>query len=231
MLQTIRLLSNFVVKYGDGSLVRVPVMYGDADRQVAHINKQNSENKINSTPRIAVYVAELSLDRDRLSDSSYVGKMHFKERDTQIDPATGKETYNQTQGRNFTVERLMPTPFTLKMKCDIWASSTDQKLQILEQIMVLFNPSLELQTNDNYLDWTSLSYMEQTDINWSSRSIPQGTDDQIDIATVTFQLPIWLSSPARVTKMGVVEKLISSIFNPTGDLSANLNRPVHHVPA
>ena len=46
LLQTIRLLSNFVVKYGDGSLVRVPVMYGDADRQVAHINKQNSENKI-----------------------------------------------------------------------------------------------------------------------------------------------------------------------------------------
>ena len=30
--QTIRVFSNFVVKYGDGSLVRVPVMYGDADK-------------------------------------------------------------------------------------------------------------------------------------------------------------------------------------------------------
>ena len=129
--QTIRVFSNFVVKYGDGTLVRIPVLYGDADRQAASIIRQNSENKINSTPRIAVYVSELSLDRDRLSDSSYVGKMHFKERDTQIDPATGKETYNQTQGRNYTVERLMPTPFKLKLKVDIWAANTDQKLQIL----------------------------------------------------------------------------------------------------
>ena len=66
LLQTIRLLSNFVVKYGDGRLVRVPVMYGDSDRQVAHIQKQNSENKINSTPRIAVYITDLDLDKDRL---------------------------------------------------------------------------------------------------------------------------------------------------------------------
>jgi hypothetical protein len=76
--QTIRVFSNFVVKYGDGTLVRIPVLYGDADRQAASIIRQNSENKINSTPRIAVYVSELSLDRDRLSDSSYVGKMHFR---------------------------------------------------------------------------------------------------------------------------------------------------------
>ena len=57
LLQTIRLLSNFVVKYGDGTLKQVPVMYGDSDRQVANINRQNSENKINSAPRIAVYLS------------------------------------------------------------------------------------------------------------------------------------------------------------------------------
>ena len=76
--QTIRVFSNFVVKYGDGTLVRVPVMYGDADRQVASIIRQNSENKVNSVPRIAVYVSAFALDRDRLSDSSYVGKVHVR---------------------------------------------------------------------------------------------------------------------------------------------------------
>jgi hypothetical protein len=39
--QTVRVLSNFVVKYGDGSLHRIPVMYGDADRQVASIIRNN----------------------------------------------------------------------------------------------------------------------------------------------------------------------------------------------
>ncbi len=59
LLQTIRLLSNFVVKYGDGRLVRVPVMYGDSDRQVAHIMKQNSETK--STAHLVLLYILLTL--------------------------------------------------------------------------------------------------------------------------------------------------------------------------
>ena len=48
LTQTIRVLSNFVVKYGDGTLVRVPVMYGDADRQVGSIISQNSATFLRS---------------------------------------------------------------------------------------------------------------------------------------------------------------------------------------
>jgi hypothetical protein len=210
--QTIRVFSNFVVKYGDGTLVRIPVLYGDADRQAASIIRQNSENKINSTPRIAVYVSELSLDRDRLSDSSYVGKMHFRERDTQIDPVTSKETYNQTQGRNYTVERLMPTPFKLSMKVDLWTANTEQKLQLLEQILVLFNPSLELQTTDNYIDWTSLSVLNLSDTTWSSRQVPVGNDTPIDITTLTMDTPIWLSPPVKVKHLGVIKKIVTSLY-------------------
>ena len=78
LTQTIRVLSNFVVKYGDGTLHRIPVMYGDADRQVANIIKQNSENKVNSVPRISVYVSGLEMDKERLSDATYVGKVHIR---------------------------------------------------------------------------------------------------------------------------------------------------------
>ena len=94
--QTIRIFSNFTVKYSDGTLVRIPVMYGDPDRQVASILRQNSENVINSTPRIAIYVTGLDIDRSRLGDSTYVGKMHIRERG--IDQSTN--TYNNNQGRN-----------------------------------------------------------------------------------------------------------------------------------
>jgi hypothetical protein len=139
LIQVIRLLSNFVVKYSDGTLVRVPVLYGDQDKQAATIINQNSENSLGSSaPRIAVYISDLDLARDRLGDSTYVGKLNIRERD--IDQDTG--TYNYSQGNNYTVERLMPTPFDLSLKVDIWTTSTDQKLQILEQILTLFNPSL-----------------------------------------------------------------------------------------
>ena len=92
LLQTIRALSHFSVKYADGTLVQIPVVYGDADRQAAAIMRQNSENKINSTPRISVYITGLSMDKDRLGDASYVGKVHVRERN--IDPETGNLVIN-----------------------------------------------------------------------------------------------------------------------------------------
>jgi hypothetical protein len=194
------------VKYGDGTLHRIPVMYGDADRQVASIIRNNSENKINSVPRIAVYVTALQMDRERLADSTFVGKVHFRERDI-LDGA-----YTQTQGKNYTVERLMPTPFKLTMKVDIWAANTDQKLQIIEQLLVLFNPSLELQTTDNYVDWTSLTVLNLNDINWSSKTVPVGTDTPIDVASLTLDTPIWISPPAKVKHLGVITNIITSLW-------------------
>lgn len=210
--QTIRVFSNFVVKYSDGSLHRVPVLYGDADRQVASIMRQNSENVINSVPRISVYVTELKMDRDRMADATYVGKVNIRERDIYAD------TYQQNQGRTYTVERLMPTPFTLKMKVDIWASSTDQKLQILEQILVFFNPSLELQTSDNFIDWTSLTVLNLDDITWTSRTVPTGTNLTIDVATITVDTPIWISPPVKVKQLGVITNIIANIHK-TSDAS------------
>ena len=210
--QTIRVLSNFTVKYGDGTLHRVPVMYGDSDRQAANIIKQNSENKVNSVPRMSVYISNLDLDRNRLSDATYVGKVHIRERDIQTDQYTGLDTYTHSQGRNYTVERLMPTPFTLDLKVDIWTASTEQKLQLLEQILVLFNPSLELQTSDNYIDWASLTVLNLKDINWSSKAVPVGNDTPIDIATLTFDTPIWISPPVKVKQLGVITNIITSIF-------------------
>lgn len=208
--QTIRVLSNFVVKYGDGSLVRVPVMYGDADRQVAGIIKNNSENSVSSTPRISVYISGLDIDRNRLSDSSYIGKMHFRERE--IDNSSGGDIYTTQEGKNYTVERLMPTPFKLTMKVDIWSANTDQKLQILEQILVLFNPSLELQTSDNYIDWTSLTVLELASLTWSSKTIPVGTDTPIDVGTLTLETPIWISPPVKVKHLGVITNVVASIY-------------------
>jgi hypothetical protein len=211
--QVVRLVSNFVVKYSDGTLVRVPVMYGDQDRQAASIVNQNSENAVASAPRIAVYVSDLDLARDRMGDSTYVGKLHIRERALNED--TGK--YEYTQGSQYTVERLMPTPFDLSLKVDIWSTSTDQKLQILEQMLTLFNPSLEIQTTDNYIDWTSLSVVELGDVVFSSRSVPVGTNSAIDIATLTLKTPVWLSPPVKVKKLGIVTSIVNNIYGGKSD--------------
>jgi hypothetical protein len=211
LLQTIRLLSNFVVKYNDGRLVPVPVIYGDMDRQVANIIKQNSENKVNGPPRIAVYISNLEMEKERLADATFVGKLHIRERGIE------NGEYNNSQGVNYTVERLMPTPYKLTVKADIWTGSTEQKLQVLEQMMMLFNPSLDIQTNDNFVDWTSLSVVYMDDIQFSSRQIPVGQDTPIDIATLTLSMPIWISPPTKVKKLGIVSRIVMSMFSNIGE--------------
>jgi hypothetical protein len=216
LTQIVRAFSNFSYKDGDGDIRQVPVMYGDLTRQVASILRDNSDNKIPSAPRMAVYITGLQMDRARLSDSSYVSKINLREKE--FDPQTN--SYLAQQAKSYTVERLHPTPYTLSVNIDVWSTSTDQKLQIMEQIMMLFNPDLEFQTTDNYIDWTSLSVLQLENINFSSRSIPTGTETEIDVATLGFTAPIYISPPVKVKKLGVITDIITSIFNPdTGTIS------------
>ena len=117
----------------------------------------------------------------------------------------------------------MPAPYKLAMKLDIWTSNTDQKQQILEQLLPLFNPGFEIQSTDNYVDWTSLSVALLTNVTYTSRTVPMmGDDSSIDIATLEFELPIWLSLPARVQKAGVVQQIIANIYDDTGSFNGEI---------
>ena len=207
--QMMRILSNFPVKDGSGAVKDVPVMYGDLTRQVANIIRENSENKLPSAPRISVYVTGLELDKDRLTDATYTRKTNIRERAYDEE----NEEYLNYQGKNYTVERLIPTPYLMRLNADIWASNTDQKLQILEQILVLFNPSLEMQTTDNFIDWTSISVVNLENVQWSNRSVPVGVDSEIDVSTLTFSIPIYISPPTKVRRMGVITNIITSMFD------------------
>lgn len=219
LLQFIRAFSNFQVEYGkdragNTTLVTVPVRYGDATRQVSSILRGNSENAVIPTPMMSAYVTALDYSRDRVQDPTFVDKKHIRMR--KYDTNTGQ--YTTEQGNAFTVERLMPVPYDLSMNLDIWTSNTTQKLQLLEQILVLFNPSLEIQSTDNYLDWGSLSYINLENTNWSNRTVPVGVDETIDIATLSFKMPIWLSPPSKVKKLGVVTKIVASVYDETGSI-------------
>ena len=219
--QFMRIFIGFKYQAGDGTLKQVPVSYGDLSRQVANIIRENSENKMPSVPKISCYVTALELDTARLSDASFVSKINIRERDYgTVTDGNGNSVveYNNAQGGGYTVERLMPTPYKMTVKADIWTSNTDQKLQILEQILVLFNPSLEVQFTDNYIDWTSLSTVMLNNVSFSSRTIPQGTEQDIDVCSLDFEMPVYISPPAKVKKLGVVKSIVMNVMNSDGSL-------------
>lgn len=218
LLQFTRVFSNFSVEYGRDvngapTLLRVPVRYGDSTRQVSTVMQENSSSALPSTPIMTFYISGMDYDRPRMQEPYFVSNTQVRQRT--YDSET--QTYETTQGNAFTIERLMPVPYKMTITLDIWTSNTNQKMQLFEQIATLFNPALEIQSTDNYLDWTSLSVVELESTTWSSRTIPQGTENPIDIMTMRFTLPIWISSPAKVKKLGVVEKIITSLYDANGD--------------
>jgi hypothetical protein len=196
---------------GNDILVRVPVMYGDSSRQAATILANNSASNTPSAPLITYYITGLEYDQRRTQDPTFIDKLSIRQRTFNQD--TGQ--YEQTQGQAFTIERLMPVPYTLRMTVDFWTTNYNQKLELIEQLGTLFNPSLEIQSTDNFVDWTSLSVVYQDGITFSSRSIPQGTQNPIDVLSWKFYMPIWISTSAKLKKFGVVEKIIASIFQGT----------------
>ena len=218
ILQFIRLFSGFSVKTGkkmnDGTtdyFIRVPARYGDISRMAATIMKGNSENIVNSAPFIGCWIQSLQPDRARVQEPFFNDAVSVTER--KFDE--NQQKYVNETGNRFNVRRMMPVPYLLNMQCDVWTSNTDQKLQLMEQILVLFNPALEIQHNDNPVDWTTITTVELTDIQWTTRAIPAGVEDQIDIATMFFQIPIWINPPAQVTRQNVIRNIIHNIYNYT----------------
>lgn len=224
LAQFIRIVTGFQVEFGkdsSGNLAyqRVPVYWGDSSRQVQSIISNNSGGSmLPVVPAMTTYINNITYDRDRVQEPTFEGKMHIRERF--FNEVT--QEYENRQGNAFTIERMMPVPYTLELKLDIWTSNTMQKLQLLEQLIPLFNPAMEIQSTDNYIDWTSLSVVYLESPNWTSRTVPIGTENPIDVATLTFKLPVWISPPAKVKKLGVIQKIIASLHDAEGNLSESV---------
>ena len=213
LIQFAKIFSNWQVTKGkdpngNDILVRVPIMYGDSSRQASTIIANNSASNLPSAPLISYYISGLEYDQRRTQDPTYVEKLQVRQRAYN----TETNTFEHTQGQAFTVERLMPVPYTLRVTVDFWTTNYNQKLEIIEQLGTLFNPALEIQSTDNFIDWTSLSVVYQDGLTFSSRTIPIGTANPIDIMTWKFYIPIWLSTSTKLKKMGVIEKIIASIY-------------------
>jgi len=216
LLQFAKIFSSWYVTKGkdpngNDILVRVPVQYGDASRQVATIIANNTASNLPSAPMITYWIAGLEYDQKRTQEPYFVDKVNVRQRAYNQDT----QSYETTQGQAFTVERLMPVPYTLRVQVDFWTTNYNQKLELIEQLGTLFNPSLEIQSTDNFVDWTSLSVVYQDGLTFTSRSIPQGTGNPIDIMSWKFYMPIWISTSTKLKKMGVINKIIASIYKGT----------------
>jgi hypothetical protein len=108
----------------------------------------------------------------------------------------------------------MPIPYNATIELSIYASNLNQRDQLLEQILVLFNPDLQIQKSDGPFDWTKITKVELTDIS-NEENYPTSTDRRIIVWTLTFDVPIFLTIP-----MGVKDDLVRKVIIRISDLNS-----------
>ena len=209
----IRIFGNFQISTGKDDLgadilKRVPCRFGDISRQVSSILTNNSENVIQSAPMMVLTVGKLNLSRENVRgpvSHEYVQGINKKD-------ISGNYT-NELEGFH-EIERINPVPWDLEFNVDIWTTNQKNKFELFEQIATLFAPSVNLQMSENPNDWTSISTVELTNYNYSSRNFPQGGESNLDTSQFTFKTMIWLAVPNKVKRAQIIEQIVTDIRTP-----------------
>ena len=119
LIQFAKIFSNWQVTKGKDPagnpiLVRVPIMYGDSSRQASTIIANNSASNLPSAPLITYYISGLEYNQSWTQDPTYVDNIQVRQRSYNADT----QQYETVQGQAFTIERLMPVPYTLRINVD-----------------------------------------------------------------------------------------------------------------
>ncbi len=208
-----RIFSDMKIRNGPDAnglytIQRVPIMYGDPSVMVAQLIKGASENTMLPSPMFSAWIESIKMVPERRQDTQYVGKISTVERE--YNPQT--QTYGHGPGVRQDVERYMPVPYDFTFRLDVWTTNTTTKLQIMEQICTIFNPSIQLQQNSNILDWTSIFEVWMEDITWTNRNIPQQTGDERDVLSFKFKVQAWINPPAKIKRSSLIAEIVTRVF-------------------
>ncbi len=198
------------------TLISVPIKNASVDRVVGHIKGDNTQNKPLRLPLMSFSLSGIDQAADRRKG---IG-------------AIKRNTYMPTGGvfpDDLTViYQRQPVPYIAQFELAIWASNQDQHMQIIEQIMTLFDPLVQIQTTDEIFDTTRLTTIELVDVRLEE-NLPQGTDRRMIQTKMGFLVPVYLSTPIDVRKnyikdiylrIGAIGADVSNSFDIISDLDA-----------
>lgn len=186
---------------GNPEFIEVPIRYGSIDKVVAALTQRNTQNLPIQLPMMSCYMLGIELAPERRKGVGVV------------DRRTVFPTGGVFPDDAKVLERVMPIPYNLTMELAFYASNTDQSFQILEQIMQLFDPTLQIQISDSAFDWTKLTSIELQSLQ-SEENYPMGGERRAIVWSFNFTLPIYIATAADMKK-DVVHKVITRF----GDLN------------
>jgi len=210
----------------DNRLITVPIHYGHKDRVMAALKAENTQNKLLRLPIMSAYMKDLDFLKE------YQAGIGMQRRTTYA--PTGGLIPDDVK----VVHQRRAFPFALGLDLELYASNTDQHFQMLEQILMIFDPMLQIQTSDSLFDMGKITHVELTNIAMNT-NFPSNQDRRIIQSTLTFKMPIYLQSPADVRRdfiekifmrIGVVNTATQNSFDIIAELDAQgITTPVQGV--
>jgi hypothetical protein len=174
-----------VSRDGTTKMIEVPIVYGSMDRVAASIAAGNTQNTAMRLPTMAVHLSGIALMPER-----------FKGIDTEkVMPYTPKGGVFPNDTKS--IVQRMPVPFQLSLDLHIYSNNIDTQLQILEQILVLFNPSVQIQISDSAYDGSKITKVDLVGIS-NDDGYPSSTERRMLINTLSFETIVYLTAPSKL---------------------------------
>ena len=209
ILCVLRLFQNFCVSSGvdeDGNqiLKRVPVTFMSTDKSVVYMLNNNTDTVLQTVPKMVLALSNVKLNNDKISGAPYYpDATSFTEK--KFNPDLGN--YEYKPGNSYNITRLNPLPIGLEFKLFVLTTMMDQKLQLFEQIRSLFSPTLEIQTSENPIDWSRVTSIALTGLNWSSKGTTNLDSTTLDSMDMTFEIDMNIDMPTIVEKQTMIEQI------------------------
>ena len=205
ILQFIRVFAGFQVqdgveRNGQYDTRRVPVVYGNMSRVVAEkLNKKDylTNKKIPMMSANLIGIAP---------DPSNKKSPHYKEERVVPQNVVDRPTK--------VIERLSGPPFILTMELAIYASSMTELMTLTEQILLIFNPRVRIQTSSDIYDADYITEISLESIQ-PEIQYPMGMDKRVCVQVLTFSIPIRLRYPKGFNDK-IIENITANIMDGEG---------------
>lgn len=177
--QFMRVFSGFQVPDGKGGLKRIPVVYGAMDRITATILQQRDHLTNNRVPMFAVNLTGMSIDVNNKRSPKHIDSI-----------ANTKVGVDERKS----ITRLIGPPYLLNFELNIIASSNTELYDILEQVLLIFNPRVSILLDAVAANSDFITEIILDSLN-SEIQYPMGGEQRIVQMGLNFTVPIRLRYP------------------------------------
>lgn len=188
LLQFMTIFSGIQVSVGkntfneEPSLIYVPIRYGSNDTVVEWILSSQTQNKPLRVPVMAAKVNSMELAAELRKG------MKTEARRTNL-PRGGALPDDLR-----VIRQMQPNPCRMGMELSVFTSNTKNRFQIMEQILTLFDPDLQIFTSDDYADHYKVARVELLTVDFED-SYPIGNERNLLVDTYQFTVDAMFRPP------------------------------------